>query len=185
MFGTNAHAYFTKKILHDKQFKNNLNKRKMEGATKERAIWYLKFCIKVVWGVKDPYNGLYASLLCFQHLNSQNLIRNVRKEMVNLPRIKRSSKQKQMVVLYKRLTALSSSNRRPRIFSTMYRARISRVQLYPFLSLWGCRKISSKLRIFFVNHSLCVSPKYLCGENMYCCYSFLLKCFPPKKVKTN
>ena len=68
-----AHAYFTKKILHHNRFNGNLKKRKMEGATKERAIWYLKFCIEVVLGVENPCNGLYASLLSFRRLNSRKI----------------------------------------------------------------------------------------------------------------
>ena len=117
------HAYFTKKILHNKSFYCNLKKRKMVEARKERAIWYLKFRIEMCGVQKNrPMAFVLHCYIFTVWVRKKMSMQNVRKEMANIASIKRSSKQKQMVVFYKRLTALSSSNRRRRTFNTMYHA---------------------------------------------------------------
>ena len=89
------------------------------------AMWYLRIFIEMVWGVEAPCNGSYASLLCFECLSSKISIQNVRKEMANFAPGTRGSKQNKMFVLFKQLTALPSSNRRPRIFKHVYRTTFS------------------------------------------------------------
>ena len=124
-------------------------------------------------GCRGPVQWLLCFIAMFWMFEFVKIsIQNVRKAMANFASKTRSSKQNKMFVLYKQLIALSSSNRRPRIFKYVYRTIFSSNCIVP----WGCRRDSSCFRKFFVN--LCWgrwSISYRCLFLFFCSNCFQTK----------